>query len=214
MTGPAQERWLKEGLGGSRALWNVTAQQTMLAEYDFIAGPPEQFNMDQWDGYVAARNRLIGFLDKAGVSNPITITGDIHSSWVHDLKTDFSRPESKTVGTEFVGTSITSEFPGEFLAPVEAALVDNPHTKYFDGSYRGYVRCDVDRQQWTTIFKGVPTEPANGSVPPQAEPEAPATTMATFVVENGQPGAVQEGPTTVGARYEGKPAPFDPAKIN
>ena len=214
MTGPAQERWLKEGLGGSRALWNVTAQQTMLAEYDFIAGPPEQFNMDQWDGYVAARNRLIGFLDKAGISNPITITGDIHSSWVHDLKTDFSRPESKTVGTEFVGTSITSEFPGEFLAPVEAALVDNPHTKYFDGSYRGYVRCDVDRQQWTTIFKGVPTEPANGSVPPQAEPEAPATTMATFVVENGQPGAVQEGPTTAGARYEGEPAPFDPAKIN
>ena len=106
----------------------------MLAEYDFIAGPPEQFNMDQWDGYVAARNRLIGFLDKAGVSNLITITGDIHSSWVHDLKRDFSRPESKTVGTEFVGTSITSEFPGEFLAPVEAALVDNPHTKYFDGS--------------------------------------------------------------------------------
>ena len=76
------------------------------------------------------------------------------------------------------------------------------------------MRCDVYRQQWTTIFKGVPTEPANGSVPPQAEPEAPATTMATFVVENGQPGAVQEGPTTAGARYEGEPAPFDPAKIN
>jgi alkaline phosphatase D len=63
----------------------VTAKKIMLAECDFIAGPPEQFNMDKWDGYVAARNRLIGFLDKAGVSNPVTIAGDIHSSWVHDL---------------------------------------------------------------------------------------------------------------------------------
>ena len=54
-----QERWLKEGLARSRKGWNVTAQQTMLAEYDFSAIPDGQpngqlFNMDQWDGYVAA----------------------------------------------------------------------------------------------------------------------------------------------------------------
>jgi alkaline phosphatase D len=214
MTGPRQERWLLDGLDDSRALWNVIGQQTMLAEYDFNASPTaELFNMDQWDGYVAARKRLIGFLNRRRVSNPITITGDIHSSWVHDLKTDFSDENSKTVGTEFVGTSVTSEFPSEFLAPVEAARVDNPHTKYFDGSYRGYVRCDVTRDNWRTTFMGVPTEPPNGSV---LTPESPASPVAVFVVRNGEPGAVQEGQatTTQTATYTGPSAPFDPSQIN
>lgn len=81
--GPAQERWLKEGLARSRKGWNVVAQQTMLAEYDFSAVADDLpngqlFNMDQWDGYVAARRRLLGFLDRARVRNPITLTGDIH----------------------------------------------------------------------------------------------------------------------------------------
>jgi alkaline phosphatase D len=118
MTGPNQERWLKQGMGSSRAIWNVIGQQTILAEHDFNGAPTEElFNMDQWDGYVAARNRLIGFLDRARVRNPITITGDIHSSWVHDLKTDFSDETSETVGTEFVGTSITSSFPARSSPP-------------------------------------------------------------------------------------------------
>ena len=216
MTGPTQERWLKDGLARSRRRWNVIGQQTMLAEYDFRATPDDQpggesYNMDQWDGYVAARNRLLGFLDRAGVRNPVTITGDIHSSWVHDLKEDFSDGGSKTVGTEFVGTSITSSFPGVFLAPVQAALVDNPHTKYFDGSYRGYTRCDLNSERYLTTFMGVPTETADGSV---VTPEAPAEPRASFVVESGNPGALQEGPTATGSSYDGPSAPFDPAKIN
>ena len=194
MTGPGQERWLKEGMGRSRARWNVAAQQTMLAEYDFRAGPMESFNMDQWDGYVAARNRLIGFFDRAKVRNPITLTGDIHSAWVHDLKTDFSDENSKTVGTEFVGTSITSSFPGAFIPVVEASRPDNPHTKFFDGANRGYTRCDLNRERYLTTFKAVPTEPGQGSV---LTPEAASTTLAAFVVENGWPGATQvEGQTT------------------
>ena len=194
MTGPEQERWLKEGMDRSRARWNLTAQQTMLAEYDFRGGPMESFNMDQWDGYVAARNRLISFFDRSDVQNPITLTGDIHSAWVHDLKTDFADENSKTVGTEFVGTSITSSFPGAFIPVVEGARPDNPHTKFFDGANRGYTRCDLNRERYLTTFKAIPTEPGQGSV---VTPEAESTTLAAFVVENGQPGAVQvEGQTT------------------
>ena len=69
----------------------MIAQQTMLAEYDFDALPATAFNVDQWDGYVAARSRLLDFLNQKKPSNPVVITGDIHSSWVHDLKTDFSK---------------------------------------------------------------------------------------------------------------------------
>lgn len=190
MTGPEQERWLLNGLDSSQATWNVIAQQTMLAEYDFNSAPGEGpgrelFNMDQWDGYVAARNRILGYVEKRRPSNPVVITGDIHSSWAFDLKADFDREEGRTIGTEFVGTSISSSFPQAFIAPVEAALPDNPHTKFFDGANRGYVVCDLNQERWETTFRGVPTAPGNGGV---FVKEAPAFTVARFIVENGQPG--------------------------
>lgn len=82
-----------------------------------------------------------------------------------------------------------------------------------DGSYRGYARCDVARDNWRTTFMGVPTEPPNGSV---VTPESPATSVATFVVEKGRPGAVQERTTTTtqAATYTGPSEPFDPSRIN
>ncbi|MGH3788158.1 MAG: alkaline phosphatase D family protein [Pseudonocardiaceae bacterium] len=180
MTGPEQERWLLHGLDRSEARWNVIGQQTMLAEYDFLAGPGELFILDQWDGYVAARNRILGFLDQRRPSNPIVLTGDIHSSWVHDLKTDFADPASRTIGTEFVGTSISSDFPTPLIVPVTAALPDNPHTRFFDGAFRGYVCCDVTPQQWTSTFRVVNTA---------LVPGAPTRTLATFAVQDRRPGA-------------------------
>ncbi|HEY9783592.1 MAG TPA: alkaline phosphatase [Leptolyngbyaceae cyanobacterium] len=181
MTGLEQEQWLFQGLDRSQASWNIIAQQTMLAEYDFDARPEmEVFNMDQWDGYVAARQRLLEFLEKRQPSNPVVITGDIHSSWVHDLKTDFGNPNSPTVGTEFVGTSISSDFPEQFIQPTTAALRDNPHTKFFNGSLRGYVRCQLTRDRWQSDYRVVSTI---------LEPNASISTLASFVVEDGQRGA-------------------------
>lgn len=181
MTGVRQEAWLLRGLDKSPARWNVIAQQTMLAQFDFDARPGEQlFNVDQWDGYVAARKRLLNFLEQRQPSNPVVITGDIHSSWVHDLKTDFNNPLSATVGTEFVGTSITSEFPANFIPAVQAALSDNPHTKFFDGAYRGYVRCLLTRELWQSDYRAV------SSI---LDENATIETLASFVVENGQAGA-------------------------
>lgn len=181
MTGLEQERWLLQGLDQSHARWNIIAQQTMLAQYDFDARPEmEVFNLDQWDGYLAARNRLLEFLAQRQPSNPVVITGDIHSSWVHDLKTDFSNPDSPTVGTEFVGTSISSDFPAIFIPPTTDALRDNPHTKFFNGSYRGYVRCKLTRERWQSDFRVVSTI---------TEPEATISTLASFIVEDGKPGA-------------------------
>ncbi|MBG1267819.1 alkaline phosphatase D family protein [Nostoc sp. WHI] len=181
MTGSEQEQWLEKGLDKSRSRWNVIAQQTMLAEYNFNSNPgPGVFNVDQWDGYVAARNRLLNFLNQRQPSNPVVITGDIHSSWVHDLKLDFTNPNSATVGTEFVGTSITSDFPIQFIAPVQAALPKNPHTKFFDGAFRGYVRCNLTPQRWQSDYRVV------SSI---IDLNASVRTLASFVVENGQPGA-------------------------
>ncbi|MGH3821467.1 MAG: alkaline phosphatase D family protein [Pseudonocardiaceae bacterium] len=180
MTGPIQERWLLDGLDRSSARWNVIAQQTMFAEYDVAVGPDEAYNLDQWGGYVAARSRILGFLAQRRPSNPIVLSGDIHSSWVHDLKTDFTDPGSATVGTEFVGTSISSDFPAQAIASITEALPDNPHTKFFNGALRGYVRCDIDRQRWTSTYRVVDTV---------LVPGARIRTLATFAVENSSPGA-------------------------
>jgi len=186
MTGGEQEQWLVDGLASSSSLWNVIAQQTIFAEVDFnpqpgSEGPAGVFNVDQWDGYVAQRELLTEFLaSEEAPPNPGILTGDIHSSWVNDIKVDYDDPESQTVATEFVGTSITSDFPAPFIAPVRAALSDNPHIKFFDGLYRGYVRCDLDADVWRTDFRAVTTIDS---------PQSSVFTLRSFAVENGEPGA-------------------------
>ncbi|HEY9896060.1 MAG TPA: alkaline phosphatase D family protein, partial [Candidatus Sericytochromatia bacterium] len=96
------------------------------------------------------------------------------------IKRDFNKPESPTLGTEFVATSITSDFPTQFIAPVTAALSNNPHTKFFNGALRGYVRCDLNRKRWRSDYRVVSTI---------AAPQATISTLASFVVEDGKPGA-------------------------
>jgi alkaline phosphatase D len=176
MTGDAQERWLLDGLGRSGARWNVVAQQTMMAAYDYESGPGERVNHDQWDGYAAARKRLLGFFEERRPSNPVVVSGDWHSSFVNDLKADFRDPGSETLATEFVGTSISSPCP--WASQVEKALSENPHVKFFDGARRGYVRCTLDKEAWRSDFRAAP----------QAGGDA-ATTHTSWAVEGGRPGA-------------------------
>jgi alkaline phosphatase D len=181
MTGPEQEMWLLERLDRSPARWNVIAQQTMFAQFDFSANPDRQlFSFDQWDGYVAARNRITRFLEARRPANPIVLTGDIHSSWVHNLKTDFDDPSSPVVGAEYIGPSITSDFLLVGIPFVKAALADNPHTVFFDGLFHGYMRCRVTPEVWWVDYRVVPTI---------LDVEAPAFTLASFASLDGVPGA-------------------------
>ncbi|MEO1181546.1 MAG: alkaline phosphatase D family protein, partial [Cyanobacteria bacterium J06636_28] len=184
MTGQRQENWLFSGLNRSTTRWNVLAQQTMFSQFNFGNTPflpGNFFNPDQWDGYTAQRDRIVNFLQARKPSNPVVITGDIHSSWVHDIKADFDNPSSATVGTEFIGTSIAASFGGaDTNALVAAAVPGNPHTKFFDGLNRGYVRCTVTPDRWQTDYRTVETIQA---------PTSTVQTLASFVVENGQPGA-------------------------
>ncbi len=147
MLGGEQEGWLLDGLSGSGARWNVLAQQVFMAERDLEAGPGERFATDPWDGYVGARDRVLGGIAERGVRNPVVLTGDVHNNRVADLKSDFGDDESEVVATEFVGTSITSGGDGAETTPAgETMLAENPHIKFFNG-LRGYVRCSVDRDR-------------------------------------------------------------------
>jgi alkaline phosphatase D len=183
MTGATQEAWLLDRLDRSPARWNAIAQQTMFGRFDFNANPEEGrelYLLDQWDGYVAARNRITGFLQARRPSNPIVLTGDIHSSWVHNLKADFDEPSSAVLGAEYVGPSITSGFPAAAIPFVRAALADNPHTVFFDALFHGYLRCRVTPDLWRVDYRMVPTI---------LDANAAAFTLASFVSVDGVPGA-------------------------
>ncbi|HEU4422719.1 MAG TPA: alkaline phosphatase D family protein [Pilimelia sp.] len=182
LTGDAQERWLRDGLAGSRTRWNVVAQQVMMSRTRFpnpAMVPPTIVNLDQWDGYMPQRERLLRFLADARVTNPVMLAGDIHSTWCSDLKVNFDDPASPNVAVEFVGTSISSDFPVAFDAPIKQANpLFNPHVRYFDGLKRGYLRCEIGRHLWRTDVRVVDTIDV---------PQAPVRTDASFVVEAGRP---------------------------
>ena len=181
MLGERQESWLLNGLDRSEARWNVIAQQVMMGQLDHDRGDPRIYWHDAWDGYPVARQRIIDHLVDARVRNPVLITGDWHSTFVNDIKTDFSNPDSATVATEFVGTSISSNGDVPVYGPYYGPMIDaNPHIKFFDGDRRGYVRCLVDRRRWRTDLRMVTTV---------SRSDAPVYTFASFEVENGRPGA-------------------------
>lgn len=85
--------------------------------------------MDAWDGYKAGRDRLLAHVRSRRVPDPIVLTGDVHRSWVADLKADFDDPASATIGSEFVGSSISTT--GDSTAErQDATLASNPHLKF------------------------------------------------------------------------------------
>ncbi|MEZ5318048.1 MAG: alkaline phosphatase D family protein [Vicinamibacterales bacterium] len=182
LLGADQERWLFDALDQSRARWHVLPQQVMMAKVDLTPGDAERYSMDQWSGYDVARTRLLDFLGTRKPANPVVLTGDIHSNWVNDLKVDFKDPASPAVATEFVGTSITSGGDGSDNARRAATLMaENPFVRWHNGQ-RGYVRCDVGRASLDAYYRVVPFV---------SKPGAPLTTPASFVVEDGRPGAVR-----------------------
>jgi len=106
------------------------------------------------------------------------ITGDRHQNYALELKRDFADPDSVTVGTEFVGTSITSGGNGaDTTDQGQQFLAANPHLKFFN-SQRGYSRVTVDQHQWRNDFRVVPYVDTPG---------APISTRATYVVEDRHP---------------------------
>ena len=186
LMGQRQEQWLADGMRASSALWNVTAQQVMMSRirFGFVPGSASTFlaNLDQWDGYAPARTRFLRSLTDIGVSNPVVLAGDIHSSWFSDLKADFDDPASATVASEYVATSVSSYFPPELDAPLKAANpLLNPHVRYFDGSLHGYLRVDVDRERWLVEQRS----PATIAVR-----TAPVSTIASYATAAGTPGVV------------------------
>jgi alkaline phosphatase D len=168
MLGAAQEQWLGEQLATTTATWPVIAQQTVLSNVILPNGAV--LNFDQWDGYPAARQRLL--LQAAQAPRTVVLTGDIHLAAVGRLP---------TVGVEFVTSSISSTglVPAD-LADVVGAFPDVVDVEL---AHRGYTRHTITQETWTAEYRIVDDE---------TDPASPVSTWKTFAVDGTVRDAVTE----------------------
>ncbi|HEX7873136.1 MAG TPA: alkaline phosphatase D family protein [Sphingobium sp.] len=177
LMGADQEAWLFDGLKRSAKTtrWQILAQQVNVG---FEAMPPEAtswlkpdspaalrqgievgqlaaklgmpHNMDSWNGYPAARSRLL----RAALDTDaefVVLSGDSHNAWAYDLS------EAGTpVGVEFGGHSVTSPgyesyFPGTSPQDVARALQQaSPEMQWCDTAQRGYMTVAITPDAVTT----------------------------------------------------------------
>jgi len=189
LLGDEQESWLVDNLDASEATWDVLANQLPFASMDFLRGSEDGYRMDQWDGYVADQRTVKqAFEDHA--DNAVVVTGDFHSNWASEIRSaesaedddDSDDADAESVGVEFVGTSISAggdgaefdDFNGEREGVLGKHVVrENENVKY-NNDRRGYTRCTVTPDRWTTEFRVVDYVTERG---------APIRTAATFIVE-------------------------------
>lgn len=174
--GTQQRDWLFGGLKQSAAKWNVLAQQVLLTKVGRQMETGEMgYGMDVWNGYEADRDRLLAFLRDQQISNPVVITGDIHSHWANEVLLDGLNPDSPVVTPEFVCTGISSNGDGD-VGDYSELYSAFPNMK-FHNRQSGYVTCEVTPDQWKADFR---------TMEYLTRPGAPLLTPATFVVNAGR----------------------------
>ena len=162
MLGPDQEAWLAGTLAASRARWTVLGQQTVLTDLRLANGAI--LNHDQWDGYAAARDRLLEAAAPVA-GRLVVLTGDIHLAGVGRLP---------GVGTEFVTTSVSSS--GDLPAALQPVLASFPTIVDAELVHRGYTRHTITADSWTAEYR---------IVADVRDPSSAVTTWRTFTLAAG-----------------------------
>ncbi|UCV00750.1 alkaline phosphatase D family protein [Acidovorax radicis] len=182
LLGAAQEHWLNQrlaegaaSLGGAAPHWSVIAQQTLFSPRHYPSG---KRSTDTWDGYPAARGRLLQSLQRHPQRNTVLLGGDIHQNYVCKVLADPERASAPVIASEFCGTSISSR-SGTSQDKVDAIVRHNPHVLLARCDERGYGLADITPQRWTTTLRAV-DDPLRA--------DSGAHTLARFVVEDGAPG--------------------------
>jgi alkaline phosphatase D len=153
MLGTAQEEWLDAQLARNEARWTLLAQSLVMAYVDEDPGPGLRHWTDGWNGYPAARQRLVESLARREAPNPVVLSGDIHSfvaSEIHRVPQD---PQSPRIATEITTTSISSYPPSESVLETYRSL--NPAVRYATGRHRGYAQLDVRPERIDVSFVAV-----------------------------------------------------------
>jgi alkaline phosphatase D len=177
MLGDAQERWFAKGLAAAPERWNFIAQQTLMARAGVRVGGRRRFSSDKWDGYPAARDRLLAAIVDNGLRSCVVLSGDEHAAYVADLKRDFDDERSPAIATEFCGTSITTS--GRMQSATDRIVRENPHIVYGESARRGYVVFDVTAARCSARLR---------MIEDVTDRHTGVTTAATFAIDAGHPG--------------------------
>ena len=181
MLGARQQAWLAEGLMRSvreGKPWQVLVQQVLMGklataprlaenlpsdmaertrryvEAGAMASRSElPLNLDAWDGYPAARERVLRAALEAD-ANLVSLAGDTHNAWAFDLAQDGAR-----VGVEFGGQSVTSPGLENYVTYVPTAELEretvafNPELQWMDASHRGYMAVELTPGSATSEYR-------------------------------------------------------------
>lgn len=175
--GTRQEEWLVGQLAKSRTRWNLLAQGTVVAYMDEQAGAGERFWTDSWNGYPAARERLISALVETKTSNPVLLGGDIHAFIAANLNFQPGNPSSAIVASELVTTSITSQSMAQ--KHFDATAAENRNLLFANGESRGYLAIELTREAMRSDMIAMDTV---------TEKVANARVLRSFISEAGKAG--------------------------
>jgi len=193
MLGGEQEAWLYDRLRrSSRAgtAWRLLGQQVIFAP--FVPQVGSALEVDNWEGYPAARTRFFDCVERDRIADVAVLTGDIHSSWALDLpRSPLSGYDGSTgrgsLAVEIITPAVTSPPFFSRAGARERArsfLSASPHMRYMDGDRHGYVTLDITRERLLAEWYHVRT------VTERTSNESKA---ASFVCERGsahlQPGS-------------------------
>ena len=117
-------------------------------------------NLDAWDGYPGAREKLYDTLRKSKAEGVIVVTGDTHTWWANNLVAR----DGALVGVELGVNSVTSPSPyrRSFLGGkgAEYALLTNqvnPDVRYISGEDHGFIDLTLTRDEAKARFIAVDT---------------------------------------------------------
>jgi alkaline phosphatase D len=177
MLGVRQEAWLFSALSQTKARWNFLAQGTLMTYLDEDPGPDRRFWTDAWNGYPAARERLLKALAERRVTNPVVLSGDIHTFAVNRLNLEPANRESPVIGSELITTSVSTR--GVPSKVVEGWANANPNILLMNSQQRGYLRLDLTQKRLQTDLVALDSVET---------PTSKARVLRSFIVEDGRPG--------------------------
>ena len=177
--GPVQEAWLAQQLTRSRTRWHLLAQGTLMTHANEGVDGTAAYRSDTWNGYHAARERMMRTIADSRVNNPVVLSGDIHAFVVANLNRIPHDVSSPVIASELVATSVSAE--GSSQSNLDRMRAGNPNILFANSAKRGYLRLDVTPQRLQADLVGLESA---------LDLNTTASTQARFVVEAGRPGPI------------------------
>ncbi|KAJ3149559.1 hypothetical protein HDU89_003612 [Geranomyces variabilis] len=174
-----QEKWFNDQLSASKARgakWRIVGNQVTFAPARVLWNAILVLK-DSWDGYPAARTRVLDHITSNHIDNVVFLTGDIHTSLTFNVPRNQNSGYDKKTGAgsllvEFVGPSVTSmSITAAGAWALKAAL---PHLQFANGSKHGYMVVTITQEKVSTQYVLV------DSVDYRGAPESVEKTLETL----------------------------------